>query len=313
MVTANKSGNVPRKRSKWFKHPMLILFALPMVLYVFLFNYVPMFGIVIAFQDFKFNTGIFGSKWVGLKNFEMFLQVGNVGRLIRNTLGYNFAFIIVGTTCNVVLAFLLYEIHNHIAVKVYQTCMFIPYYLSWVSVAYIGVILLSYDKGVFNRIREFIGLDRVNYYYTAEKWPLIIVLINTWKGLAVSTALYYSALLGIDPSYREAALIEGAKGWQITLYINLPFLVPMLVILHIQAIGGIFNSDFGLFYQFTQNSAMLYKTTDVIDTYIYRALMEDTKYSMSSAANLVKSVISLVLIVTTNAIVRRIDKTLALF
>lgn len=308
-----RTGTLRRKRSKWFKHPMLMLFALPMVLYVLLFNYVPMFGVVIAFQDFKFNKGLFGSEWVGLKNFQMFLNVGNVGRLIRNTLGYNFTFIIVGTLTSVTLAFLLYAIHSRHAVKLYQTCMFIPYYLSWVSVAYIGVILLSYDKGVFNRLRELTGLTRINYYYTPERWPLILVLINTWKGLAVNTALYYSALLGIDPAYREAALIEGAKEWQITLHINLPFLVPMLVILHIQAIGGIFNSDFGLFYQFTQNSAMLYRTTDVIDTYIYRALMEDTKYSLSSAANLVKSIIGLVLVLSTNAVVRRVDKTLALF
>lgn len=302
-----------KKRSKWLKNPMLMLFALPMVVYVFIFNYLPMCGIIIAFEDFKFNLGLFHSPFVGLNNFRMFLKIGNVGRLVRNTLLYNVAFILTGTFTSLLLAFLMYEIRSRIAVKIYQTCMFIPYYLSWVSVAYIGVILLSYDKGVFNRFRDLLGLSRINYYITADRWPVILVLINLWKGLAVNTALYYSALLGIDPEYREAALIEGANEWQIIIHINLPFLIPMLVLLHIQAIGGIFNSDFGLFYQFTQNSGQLYKTTDVIDTYIYRALMDNGKYSLSSASGLVKSLIGLILIVTTNGIVRKVDKSLALF
>ena len=302
-----------KKRSKWLRNPMLMLFALPMVVYVFIFNYLPMCGIIIAFEDFKFNLGLFHSPFVGLDNFRMFLKIGNVGRLVRNTLLYNVAFILTGTVTSLLLAFLMYEIRSRVTVKIYQTCMFIPYYLSWVSVAYIGVILLSYDKGVFNKFRDMLGLSRVNYYITADRWPVILVLINLWKGLAVNTALYYSALLGIDPEYREAALIEGANEWQIIIHINLPFLIPILVLLHIQAIGNIFNSDFGLFYQFTQNSGQLYRTTDVIDTYIYRALMDNGKYSLSSASGLVKSLIGLILIVTTNGIVRKVDKSLALF
>lgn len=302
-----------KKKSKWLKNPMLMLFALPMVLYVFIFCYLPMCGIVIAFQDFKYNLGLFQSPFIGLYNFRLFLHMGSLGRLVRNTLLYNVAFIIVGLCVSLLCAFLMYEIRSRVAVKIYQTCMFIPYYLSWVSIAYIGVILLSFDKGVFNRIRDLLGMSRVNYYITPEPWPGILIFIHLWKGLAVSTALYYSALLGIDPEYREAALIEGANEWQITIHINLPFLIPMIVLLLIQNIGGIFNSDFGLFYQFTQNSGSLYKTTDVIDTYIYRALMDDGKYSISSATGLVKSIIGMILITVTNGIVRKIDKSLALF
>ena len=212
------------------------------------------------------------------------------------------------------LAFLLYAIHSRHAVKLYQTCMFIPYYLSWVSVAYIGVILLSYDKGVFNRLRELTGLARINYYYTPERWPLILVLINTWKGLAVSTALYYSALLGIDPAYREAALIEGAKEWQITLHINLPFLVPMLVILHIQAIGGIFNSDFGLFYQVTQGVPnSLYKVASTFDTYVYAALQGNAPIGKTAAASTFQSVACCITILLANFIVSKIDEDSAVF
>lgn len=292
---------------------MLILFTLPMVIYTFIFSYIPMVGTIIAFQDFKFDLGLFGSPWVGLSNFKFLFQMVGFGQLIRNTILYNIVFILSGTFVTLLLAFLLFELGSVRAVKLYQNFMFLPYYLSWVSVAYIGVIMLNYNMGLINQLLTALGFGKVNFYNTASAWPVILPVVNLWKSLAVNTAIYYAALLAIDPEYREAALIEGATRFQIIRHIYLPFLYPMLIILHILAVGSIFNSDFGLFYQFTLNSAMTYSTTDVLDTYIFRALIDSPRYGMSSAAGLMKSCIGMVLILATNGIVRKLDKTLSLF
>lgn len=313
MIGAKKAPVLVNKRRKWFKHPMLILFALPVVIYTFIFSYLPMFGIVIAFKKYRMDLGIWGSEWVGLENFRFFFGMPDAWRLVRNTLGYNIVFIILGTVVPILLAMMLFEIRSRRAVKAYQTFMFLPYYLSWVSVAFIGYIFLSYNMGVINQGIKALGGSSINFYSSPNYWIFILPIVNLWKNLAVNTALYYSALLGIDPEYREAAVIEGASRWQVSRYINLPFLYSMVIILTILSIGGIFNSDFGLFYQFTMDNAMLYKTTDVVDTYIFRALSKLKNYGMSSAAGFLKSVLGLILVVTTNAIVRKIDAEKALY
>lgn len=310
------SGNKRSARSrarKWFKHPMLMLFALPVVVYTFIFSYLPMFGIIIAFKKYRMDLGILGSQWVGLDNFQFFFGMPDAARLVRNTLGYNLTFILLGTLVSIAMAMMLFEIRSRRAVKAYQTFMFLPYYLSWVSVAFIGYIFLSYNMGILNQLLKRLGQTPVNFYNTPKYWVFILPVVHLWKNLAVSTALYYSALLGIDPTYREAAVVEGANRWHIWRHIHLPFLYPMVIILTILAIGGIFSSDFGLFYQFTMNNAMLYKTTDVVDTYIYRALSQLNNYGMSSAAGFLKSVLGLILVVTTNAVVRKIDAEKALY
>ena len=302
-----------KKKSKWLKHPMLMLFVLPVVVYTFVFSYLPMFGTIIAFKQYRYDQGIFGSAWVGFKNFQFFFSMPDAWRITRNTLGYNIAFMILNTVVPICLALILFNIHRQAAVKLYQTCMFFPYYLSWVSVAFIGYIFLSYNYGILNQLLRSLGKEPVNFYTKASAWVYIIPGVNLWKSLAVNVALYYSALLGIDPAYREAALIEGATGAQIARKIYLPFLYPMIIILNILAVGGIFNSDFGLFYQFTMDNSMLYPTTDVLDTYIYRALNSLGNFGMSSAASLLKSVLGFILVVATNATVNKIDSSMALY
>lgn len=302
-----------RGKKKWFKHPMLILFTLPVVIYTFIFSYLPMFGIVIAFKQYRMDLGIFGSPWVGLDNFKFFFAMPDAWRLVRNTVGYNLVFIVCNTIFPIAIAMMLYEMKSRRAVKAYQSFMFLPYYLSWVSVAFIGYIFLSFDLGILNQAIRSMGGQAISFYTAPNLWVAIIPIVNLWKNLAVNVAIYYSALLGIDPAYREAAVLEGASRLQIARRINLPFLIPMVVILNILAVGGIFNSDFGLFYQFTMDNTMLYKTTDVVDTYIFRALSKLKNYGMSSAAGLLKSVLGFILVVSTNAIVRKVDNELALY
>ena len=294
---------------------MYVVFVMPFVLYIFIFSYLPMLGIVVAFKDFKYNLGIWGSKWVGFSNFRVFFGMVGAVRLFRNTLLYNAVFILSGTAVSLIVAFLLFEIKSKRAVKAYQTMMFIPYYLSWVVVTFIGFVFLSYNVGLINMIAAALGQRRVNYYVTPGPWPGILIFMNIWKSMAVGTALYYSQLLSIDPEYKEAALLEGANRWQIVWHIYLPFLFPILIIMHILAIGGLFNSDFGLFYQFTMNNGALYSVTDVLDTYIYRTLTSSSSanYSMSTAAGLLKSVIGMILIITTNGIVKKLDRSSSLF
>ena len=292
---------------------MLIVFTLPMVLYLFVFNYLPMFGAIIAFKQYRFDLGILGSPWVGFANFRFFFTSPDLWRLVRNTLGYNFAFMILGTVVPIVLAFMLFRINSRAPLRVYQTAMFLPYYLSWVSVAFIGYVFLSFNMGVLNQLLRALGQQSVNFYASPGTWVLILPLVNLWKGMGVSVIIYYSVLLGIDPSYREAALIEGASGLQVTRRIYLPFLYPMITILNILAVGQIFNSDFGLFYQFTMDNSALYPATDVMETYIFRALQKLGNYGMSSAAGLLKSFLGFVLVIAANAVVRRVNEEMALY
>ncbi len=295
------------------KNGELTLLALPAIIYTFLFNYMPMFGLVLAFKDYKFNEGIFGSEWSGFQNFRFFFESDAALRVTVNTLGYNFVFIIIGIVINVIVALLLFEVKNKVSIKTFQTTMFFPYFMSWVVVAFIVYSFLSPSYGIINRVIIALGNEKVNWYFKSEVWPYILTLANTWKWLGYGVLINYAVLIGVDKSYYEAAQIDGASKFQMAMKISVPMMVPVILIQFILSMGRIFNADFGLFYQLTQNSPLLYKTTDVIETYVFRALMDMHDIGMGTAVDLYKSVCGLFIVLITNRIIKKVNPEGALF
>lgn len=295
------------------KNGALLFLALPMIVYVFIFNYIPMAGVVVAFKNYRYDLGIMHSRWVGLGNFDFFLRSPDAWRITVNTLGYNAIFIVLGLAIPVGLALLLFEITNRTMLKVYQTTMFFPHFLSWVIVAFMAYSFLNPQSGLLNQWFRSLGAGPVDWYVQAKPWILILPIAYIWKTIGMSTLIYYASLMGIDHEYFEAASIEGASKWYIARKITLPFLYPLMTMLTILAIGHIFYADFGLFYQLTMNSPMLYSTTDVIDTYVFRALRDTGNIGMASAADFYKSFIGLLLVLITNYVVRKRSAEHALF
>lgn len=285
----------------------------PAILCLFVFNYVPMGGLVLAFKDFRYDKGIFGSAWVGFENFKFFLQSDNAWRITRNTIGFNLLFLFLGTVIAVVFALMLNEIISRGAKKFYQTTMFLPYFLSWVVVGYMLYAFLDQNNGIFNIILGKLGHDKVLWYIKPNLWVFLLPLIYIWKSVGYNSVIYYASLMSIDSSYFEAAALDGANKLQMMWYISLPHLKPLIIMMTILGIGKIFNSDFGLFFQATKDSPALYPVTDVLDTYVYRALRVTGDIGMSSAVGFYQSVVGFVLVLATNAVVRKIDADNAMF
>ena len=301
-----------QKKSRWFyfkKNLPLTMMALPGIILMILFKYLPLSGIVLAFKQYNIRDGIFGSAWNGLKNFEYLFRTKDAWIITRNTLGYNLMFIVLDLVLAVTMAIILNELHQKRAAKVYQTIFMAPYFLSWVVVSFIAYSLLSVDNGFINRA---LGLN-VTWYSQTSAWPVILVVFQIWKTLGYSTVMYLGSIVGISNDYYEAALMDGATKWQQIKYITLPSLKGMMIVLTILAIGKIFYADFGLFYQLPRNSGPLFPVTNVIDTYVYRALKENGNIGMSAAASLYQSLGGVVLVLTSNFIVRKIDPDSALF
>ncbi len=290
-----------------------IVLSLPVIVHLFIFSYIPMLGIVLAFKNFRFDKGIFGSDWIGLNNFMFLFTSQDAWRITLNTIGLNLMFIFSGLVCSVTFALMLYEITNKNYVKLYQTVIILPSFLSWVVVGYMAYILLNPQLGVLNKILEAAGAEPVSWYSEPSYWPVILAISNIWKNVGLGSIIYYAGLMGINQEYYEAADIDGAGKFQKALKISIPNILPLMVIMTILAIGGIFRSDFGMFFNLTRNVGSLYPTTDVIDTYVYRALRVVGDIGMSSAAGLYQSIVGFIMILVTNAIVRRIQPENALF
>lgn len=289
--------------------------TLPAIASVAIFSYLPMFGIVLAFKNYKVPKGILGSDWADplFKNFEFFLQSQDAFRVTRNTILLNLLFISVTTICSVIFALLMYEVKKAYQVKLYQTVTILPSFLSWVAVSYAVYALLDMDKGAVNMIIEFFGGEKIPWYIRPGYWPVILLIVRIWHDVGLSSIMYYASLMGIDSELFEAAEMDGATKFQRTIHISIPHLVPLVIILVILDIGKIFRADFGLFYNVTRNVGELYPTTDVMDTYVFRALMENGNITLSGAASLIQSVVCFITIVTTNAIVKKISPENALF
>ncbi len=292
----------------------LIFLALPGVIYLIINNYIPMFGLFIAFKDVNYAKGLFGSDWCGFNNFKFLFKTNDAVIMIRNTLLYNIAFIVIGTVLAVFVAILFSEMGANIFAKIYQAGMVFPNLVSMVIVAYIGYAFLNSTSGFINMtILKAMNIEGISWYSKPEYWPVILLIVHIWKGVGYSSIIYISNIAGIDKGIYEAAKIDGAGKFRQIVNITLPMLRPTIIIMALMAVGKIFNSDFGLFYQVPMNSGTLYPTTQTIDTYVYRALMENNDVGMSAAAGFLQSIVGFILVLTANLTVRRLDPDNALF
>lgn len=292
----------------------LIFMMIPGVIYIIINNYLPMLGIFIAFKKIDYSKGIFGSDWVGFDNFKFLFATKDAFIITKNTLLYNLVFIFLGTIAGVFVAILLNEVISKFWKKTYQTLLLLPQLISMVIVAYVGYAFLNEENGFLNNtILPLLGKEPISWYSEPQYWPFILIITNIWKGLGYGSIVYFSAILGIDRSLYEAASIDGASRWKQIRLITLPLLKTTIILMVLMSVGNIFRSDFGLFYQLPLNSGALYSTTNTIDTYVYRALMQMNNTSMSSAAGVYQSVVGFAVILIVNAIVKRIDPDSALY
>lgn len=304
---ARKRKSVIRRELQHFRNNReLFLLSLPGILYKLIFAYIPMVGLIIAFKHYRYDLGIFGSEWVGLENFRYLFSTDTAWRITRNTVLYNAAYIVVTTMAALLLAIFMNEIRAKWS-KCYQTALFLPHFLSWVLVGYVAYAFLNHSDGFINRTLQMFGMDPVSWYQTAEAWPAILILVHLWKAVGFNTLIYFAGIIGINSEYYEAARIDGATKWQMAAKITVPLLAPLVIILLILSIGSMFRGDFGLHYFIPNNSGFLYGSTDIIDTYVYRALREIGNVSMSAATGFYQSVVGFVLVLVANGIVRKIN------
>ena len=303
-----------KKKNALKEYWPLYLMMLPALLYLLINNYIPMAGMVIAFKKLNYAKGIWASPWAGLKNFKFLFASKDAWIITRNTLLYNIAFILVNMVVGIAIAILITEIRNTKLKKVYQSAILLPFLMSMVILSYIVYALLSAENGLVNNsILPLFHIDPIQWYQKPKYWPAILIIANCWKGVGYGCLIYIASLIGIDPSFYEAARLDGASKWQEITKITLPSLVPTIITLLLLSIGRIFYSDFGLFYQVPMNSGVLFPTTNVIDTYVYRALIEQGNISMSSAAGVYQSLVGFCVVMLSNWIVRKVDKDQALF
>ena len=292
----------------------LFLIAVPGIVYLIINNYVPMLGVFLAFKDFSYMKGIFKSDWCGFKNFEFLFRTKDAWIMTRNTILYNVAFIIIGTVMAIIVAILMCELGERLRVKFFQAALLLPNLLSWVVIGFIAYAFLNADTGFINNtILEFLGIDPVSWYSYSGAWPAILIIVNLWKNLGYQSIIFMASISGIDKALYEAAAIDGASKIKQVFSVTLPLLKPTVITLTLMSIGRIFYSDFGLFYQVPQNSGALFSTTQTIDTYVYRGLMELNDVGMSAAAGLYQSLVGFILVLAANAIVRKLDSDNVLF
>ena len=300
------------QRKEDFKRTLpLILMMVPGLLYLIANNYLPMFGIMIAFKKINFAQGIFASPWVGLDNFKFLFKTKDAWMMIRNTVCYNLVWIVIDLVVAVFIALCMAEISTRKAAKVIQPVICFPSMVSAVLLSFIVYAFLSVSYGYLNTT-VFADAPK-NWYATAKYWPIILTIVHLWQNAGQSSIVYMASIGGIDKSLYESARLDGAGKWAQIRHITLPMLRPMIILMTLLAVGRIFNSDFGLFYQVPLGSGLLYSTTQTIDTYVYRSLLELNNVSMSSAASVFQAVIGFVLVLTSNLLVSLVDPDSALF
>ena len=296
------------------KNRSLMLMCLPVMLSLIVFSYLPMPGLYVAFINYNYSKGILGSEFVGLQNFRPLILSGTLWSLTRNTILYNIAFILTGNIVQLIFALLLNEITSRSYRRVAQSIMILPHFISFVVVGLFLYSIINYDRGILNTLLASLGQKKLAVYSTPAVWPGLLILLNLWKSVGYGTIVYFAAITGMDSEMLEAAQIDGASTWQRIRFIQLPCLRPTFVILLLLALGGILRGNFGLFYNTVgaQNST-LYEVTDIIETYVFRALMNSFSFSTGSAVSLYQSVVGFVIILGANSLARRIDPDYALF
>ncbi len=302
-----------KKITRILEKNLLYLMILPAVLYFFVFAYLPMGGIVVAFKQYSYSGGIFGSPWNGFDNFKFFLASGQAWNVTKNTLFYNIAFISVNMVLQIGTAIILSELVGGKIKKIAQSMMLLPYFLSWVVVGAIVYNIFNYESGFLNTMLQSFGFDKINVYMKQDAWKYILVFFKAWKDVGYGSVLYLAAITGIDQSMYEAAEIDGANIFQRINFITLPSLKPTMVTLLLLSISNIFRGDFQMFFNIIGSNGTLYKTTDVIDTYVFRSLMKMQEFGMSAAAGLYQSILCFGIILLVNKIVKSVDADYALF
>lgn len=310
------SGHTVDKRTGLLRelklHRSLYLLTLPAILFFIVFEYIPMAGIVIAFQDFSVIKGPFGSPFNNFENFSVLFEAPAFKRVVFNTLWLNLLFLAFGMFFSIAIAVLLNEMGMKTYKKITQSIMILPHFLSWTIVAMFAVPMLS-SNGLVNTTLSAIGLEPISFYRTPEVWPTVLVVMHVWKSAGFGSIIYLATIAGISDQIFEAAIIDGANRWQRIIRIIVPMLKNTIVLLLLLNVGRIFYGNFGLIYPMVGNNSFLFETTDIIDTYVYRALMELGDLGMSAAVGLSQSVIGFILVLGTNSLARRLTPESAIF
>lgn len=299
------------RRNKKFL-PLLIM-TLPGMAYLIINNYIPMYGITLAFREVDYSKGIFNGDWIGFENFRFLFQTKDAWLITKNTLLYNGAFILVNTIVALIVAIMLSEITSKGFLRFSQTVIILPYIISIIIVSYLVYAFFSVDTGfVNNTILPMFGMEKISWYNEPKYWPFILTFVNAWKNVGYLSVIYFASIIGIDKQFYEAAELDGASKWQQIRTITLPSITPTICMMVLLAVGRIFYSDFGLFYQVPMNSGPLVSATNVIDTYVYRGLMQLNDIGMSSAASAYQALVGCALVITANLVVRKISPENAL-
>lgn len=295
------------------RYAPLYIMLIPGFLYLLINNYIPLAGLVIAFKNVNFTKGIWASDWCGFKNFKFLFATKDAWVITRNTILYNLAFIVIGTSFAILIAILICDMRSKKFTKFAQSIVILPSLISMVVVAVLTYAILSTNSGVLNKILNVFGIDSINWYSTPGAWPFILLIVYLWKNAGFQCILFIASIIGISSDYFEAAKIDGASKWKQIRYITLPLIKPTIIMVVILALGKIFYSDFGLFYQVTRDSGALFSTTNTIDTYVFRGLTQLGDIGMSSAAGFYQSIVGFALVLISNLIIRKTSKESALF
>jgi putative aldouronate transport system permease protein len=289
------------------------LLVLPAMVYTFIFGYMTYPYMIIAFQRFNYTKGIFNSEWVGLQNFEFFFRSYKAVTVTFNTIFLNLLFIVFGTLMALVISLVLNELRKKLFVKISQSVMLFPHFISWIVVSYVLYAFFSMDMGLVNQMLNKFGIASVNWYTEPEVWPAILTAMHVWKGAGMSAVIYLATITGIDETLYEAAEIDGANRWQMCIRVTLPLMMPTVIILTLLSIGKIMYGDFGMIYALVGDNGTLYSTTDIIDTYVFRSLRQIGDPSEAMAVGLFQSVVGFILVFGTNAITRKFFRDGALY
>ena len=306
-------NNLITFKRELIRKKILFLMILPTIVFFIVFAYIPMPGAYVAFVDYKMRKGIFGSNFVGLKNFEFLVKTGDLWRITKNTLLYNLAFLIIGHFTQVTLAIMISELKCKWFKKLTQSVILLPYFISMVIVGFFAYNLFNYNYGFINGVITSLGLDRHDFYSDQGIWKYIIVAFNIWSGTGYGMIVYLAAITGIDSEIYEAATIDGATLMQRILHITLPLLKPTVILLVLFGLGGILKGSFDLFYNLIGTNSVLYPQTDIIDTFVFRSLAGQFNFSQGAAVGFYQSVFGLILVLTVNMIVKKVDPESALF
>ena len=305
-----KSGMKVGQRRDTFE---FLLLTAPHLILTFIFSYLPMVGIILAFKSFNPNLGIFKSPWCGFNNFKFFFESSSFSILMRNTILYGIDFLVVNNVFAVMIAVLLYNVRNRAALKYYQTTMILPNFMSIVLIAFIVYAILNPASGILNKVLALFGSEGVDVYSEPLYWPFILNIVEVWKSVGMKSIIYYAGLVGIDEALFEAARIDGAKKWHEVRYIMIPEIMGLVCIYLILGIGGLMGGDFGLFYQIPMDIGLLYPTTDIISTYVFRALQKSSNLGATTAIGLFQSLAGLILLLLSTTVIRKVPPEKSFF